>query len=158
MATDYLGARAAAKPTDTSMNLAMLGYGLLFLSVFFAGLTALIAVVIAYSQREAAPRPLRAHFNFQIRMFWIALLLTLLAAACASAGIVASLGDIIGAVEITGFDRTMGLNVEVGDVTIRGSAIALMAAALFLGVASTIWLIVASSVGFVKLASEPIPQ
>lgn len=140
------------------MNLAMLGYGLLFLSVFFAGLTALVAVVIAYSQREAAPRRIRAHFNFQIRMFWIALALTLGAAACASAGVMASLGDIIDAAAISGFDSSGALKIEVADVTIDGGAIALLGAALVLGLLSTAWLIVASSIGFVRLASEPAAQ
>jgi uncharacterized membrane protein len=158
MATEYLGARASTKPVDTSMNLAMLGYGLLFLSVFFAGLTALVAVVIAYSQKEAAPRRIRAHFNFQIRMFWIALALTLGAGACASAGIVASLGDVISAVAISGFDWREGLQLEVSDVTIDGGSIALVGAAVVLCLLSTLWLIVASSIGFVRLASEPAAQ
>ena len=48
---------------ETAENLAMIAYGLLFASIFFAGAPALIAVVIAYSQRqEASPgvaQPLR---------------------------------------------------------------------------------------------------
>ena len=158
MTTDTLGARAGPRATDASMNLAMLGYGLLFLSVFFAGLTALVAVVIAYSQREAAPRRIRSHFNFQIRMFWVALLLTLGAAACASAGIVAGLGQIVDVAAITGFDGAGNVHVELSDVTIDASTLALLAAALVLGALSTFWLIVASSVGFIKLASEPMGQ
>ena len=158
MATDYLGAQAQVRPSDTSMNLAMLGYGLLFLSVFFAGLTALVAVVIAYSQRDAAPKRIRTHFNFQIRMFWVALALTLGAAACASAGIVAGLGQIVDVAAITGFDNAYNLRVELSDVTIDGGTIALLAAAVLLGLLSTFWLIVASSVGFIRLASEPDGQ
>ncbi|HEY8574635.1 hypothetical protein [Phenylobacterium sp.] len=158
MATEYLGARATARPTDTSMNLAMLGYGLLFLSVFFAGLTALVAVVIAYSQKDAAPKRIRSHFNFQIRMFWIALALTLGAAACASAGVVAGLGQIVDVAAISGFDGVGNMHVELSDVTIDSSTIALLGAALVLGLLSTFWLIVASSIGFVRLASEPIGQ
>ena len=158
MATDYLGAHGAVRPADTSMNLAMLGYGLLFLSVFFAGLTSLVAVVIAYSQRDSAPKRIRAHFNFQIRMFWVALALTLGAAACASAGIVAGLGQIIDVAAVTGFDNLGNMHIQLSDVTIDGGTIALLGAALVLGLLSTFWLIVASSVGFIKLASEPIGQ
>jgi uncharacterized membrane protein len=158
MATDYLVAQAGVRPADTSMNLAMLGYGLLFLSVFFAGLTSLVAVVIAYSQREAAPRRIRAHFNFQIRMFWVALALTLGAAACASAGIVAGLGQIIDVATVTGFDNSLNMQLQLSDVTIDAGTIALLGAALVLGLLSTFWLIVASSVGFIKLASEPVGQ
>lgn len=137
------------------MNLAMLGYGLLFLSIFFAGLTALVAVVIAYSQRQSAPRRLRNHFNFQIRMFWIALVLTLGAGACALAGVIAGLGQIVDVAAISGFDRMGALRIELSDVTIDAGTIALLGAALLLGLLSTFWLLIASSVGFIKLASEP---
>lgn len=158
MATDYLGARAEARPSDTSYNLAMLGYGLLFLSIFFAGLTALVAVVIAYSQRESAPRNLRRHFSFQIRMFWVALLLTLGAAACASAGIVSGFGQIIDVAAIEGFTDVGDLEVRLSPVTIDAGTIALLGAAVVLGLLSTVWLLIASSIGFIRLASEPVPQ
>ena len=158
MATDYLGAQASARPSDTSMNLAMLGYGLLFLSVFFAGLTALVAVVIAYSQKDAAPKRIRSHFNFQIRMFWVALALTLGAAACASAGIVAGLGQIVDVAAVTGFDDLGNVRIQLRDVTIDAGTIALLAAAVVLGLLSTFRLIIASSVGFIRLASEPVGQ
>ena len=140
------------------MNLAMLGYGLLFLSVFFAGLTALVAVVIAYSQKDAAPKRIRSHFNFQIRMFWVALALTLGAAACASAGLGAGLGQIVDVAAVTGFDNLGNVRIQLRDVTIDAGTIALLAAAVVLGLLSTFWLIIASSVGFIRLASEPVGQ
>ena len=83
MTTDNRGAERA----DTAENLAMIAYGLLFASIFFAGAPALIAVVIAYSQRREAPTRIRSHFDFQIKVFWAAFALTLAAASCGLAGV-----------------------------------------------------------------------
>jgi uncharacterized membrane protein len=151
MTTAYLGAR----PSEGQMNFAMLGYALLFASIFFAGLPALIAVVIAYSHRDEAPKALRRHFNAQIRIFWVAFSLTLGAAACALAGMIAGLGEIIDVASVSGFDRFGALRVQLSDVTIDATVIALLAAAIVLGFLSSLWLLAASSVGFVRLASEP---
>jgi uncharacterized membrane protein len=156
MTTDFLGARPAARPDETPQNLAMLGYSLLFLAIFFAGLPALIAVFIAYSQRDSAPRHLRSHFSFQIRIFWIAFALTIAAAACATAGVVAGLGEIIDVAAVTGFDGFGALRLELSDVTIPAGVIALLATAVVLGFLSSFWLLLASAIGFIKLASEPV--
>ena len=40
--------------TEAERNLALLAYGLLGVSVFFAGITALVAVIIAYTLHDAA--------------------------------------------------------------------------------------------------------
>jgi uncharacterized membrane protein len=156
MTTSYLGARPVARPAETSMNLAMLGYALLFASIFFAGLPALIAVVIAYSQRGEAPtRALRNHFKGQIRIFWVALTLTLAAASCALAGLVAGLGEIISVATVSGFDRVGGLRIELSEVTLDARILGLLGAAVAFGFLSSIWLLAASSLGFIRLASEP---
>src|SRR5829696_6439022 len=118
MTTSYLGARPEARPADTTMNMAMLGYALLFASIFFAGLPALIAVVIAYAHRKEGSRALRNHFNAQIRIFWVGFALTLAAAACALAGLVAGLGEIIKVAGVTGFDRFGALQIQLSDVTL----------------------------------------
>jgi uncharacterized membrane protein len=67
----------AVQTTGLDRNLALVNYGLLFASVFFAGVPALIAVVLAYTQRDQAANAIRSHYNFQIRIFWIAFALTL---------------------------------------------------------------------------------
>jgi hypothetical protein len=128
------------------MNLAMLGYALLFASIFFAGLPALVAVVIAYSHRGEAAKPLRRHFNSQIRIFWVGFALTLGAAACALAGLVAGLGEIIDVATVSGFDDLGGLRVGLSDhVTFDARIIALLIAAVLLAFLSSIWLLATSS-------------
>lgn len=47
---------------------------ILYLLGFLAGVTAVIGVVIAYSFQRSAPSWLATHFQFQIRTFWIGLL------------------------------------------------------------------------------------
>jgi uncharacterized membrane protein len=46
----------------------------LFLLSLFAGVTSLIGVVVAYVYQGDAPAPLRTHYRFQIRTFWIGVL------------------------------------------------------------------------------------
>jgi uncharacterized membrane protein len=43
----------------------------LYLASLLVGVTSLIAVVIAYVSVGDAPEPLRSHYRFQIRTFWI---------------------------------------------------------------------------------------
>jgi uncharacterized membrane protein len=150
MTTDFLGARSP----ESSQNLAMIGYGLLFASIFFAGFPSLIAVVIAYSQRDAAPRIVRSHFEYQIRIFWVAFALTLAAAACGLAGVISGLGEVIDVAALRGLDRLDTVRVELKAVTIDSGVIALLVAALLLGFTSSLWLLAAPAVGFIRLASE----
>jgi uncharacterized membrane protein len=49
---------------------AKINYFLMLASVFF-GVTALIAVIVAYVYRQECPAWLKSHFDFQIRTFWI---------------------------------------------------------------------------------------
>jgi uncharacterized membrane protein len=43
----------------------------LYLASLLVGITSLVAVVIAYVSVGDAPEPLRSHYRFQIRTFWI---------------------------------------------------------------------------------------
>lgn len=45
---------AGAIRTEAERNLALVAYGMLGFSVFFAGITALVAVIIAYALHDAA--------------------------------------------------------------------------------------------------------
>lgn len=150
MTTEFIGAQAS----ESSQNLAMLGYALLFASIFFAGFPALIAVVIAYSQRSGARRWVRSHYDFQIRIFWVAFVLSLAAAACGLAGVVGSLGEVIGMADITGLDHLETVRIELQDITIGTKVIALLALAILLGFLSSVWLVTSSVVGFFRLASD----
>lgn len=150
MTTDMRGHQKA----ETAENLAMIAYGLLFASIFFAGAPALIAAVIAYSQRrEASPR-VRTHFDFQIRVFWVAFVLTLAAASCGLTGIVTGLGEMIDVASITRIERIESIRIDLSHVTLDGRVIALLIGGVILGFLSSVWLLGASAVGFIRLASE----
>ncbi|MCR5880329.1 hypothetical protein [Phenylobacterium sp. J367] len=150
MTTDTLAGGAG----DNSQNLAMLGYALLFASIFFAGFPALIAVVIAYSQRGSSGALIGSHFAFQIRIFWVAFALSLAAAACGLAGVIGGLGEVVSMAEITGLDHLETIRVQFQDFTIGTKVIALIALALLLTFLSSLWLLCAPAVGFIRLASE----
>jgi uncharacterized membrane protein len=49
-------------------------YVLYLLSLVTGGLTSIVGLVIAYVNVGGAPEPLRSHYRFQIRTFWIGLL------------------------------------------------------------------------------------
>lgn len=49
----------------------------LYLVSLAVGVTLLVGVVMAYVNVGGAPEPLRAHYRFQIRTFWIGALYTL---------------------------------------------------------------------------------
>lgn len=53
---------------------AKINYFLMLVSLFAGGVTALIAIIIAYVYRSDSPEWLQSHFDFQIRTFWIGLL------------------------------------------------------------------------------------
>ena len=62
--------QARPGPSDTSAKIIYVLY-LLSLAV---GVTHLIGVVMAYMNVGDAPEPLRTHYRFQIRTFWMSLL------------------------------------------------------------------------------------
>lgn len=47
----------------------------LYLLAFATGITAIIGLIIAYSQRAAAGPAMQSHYTFLIRTFWIGLIL-----------------------------------------------------------------------------------
>jgi uncharacterized membrane protein len=60
-----------APPSDATAKVV---YVLYLLSLVTGGLTHLVGVVIAYAKVGGAPEPVRSHYRFQIRTFWIGLL------------------------------------------------------------------------------------
>jgi len=63
----------AAVGREPSTTVAKIVY-VLYLLGFFAGITALIGVVMAYIYKDDAPDWLRTHYELQIRTFWMMLL------------------------------------------------------------------------------------
>jgi uncharacterized membrane protein len=58
---------------ENGKQLALLNYILYFIG-FFVGVTAVIALVIAYVKRSEAAEWVQTHFTYQIRTFWIGVL------------------------------------------------------------------------------------
>jgi uncharacterized membrane protein len=70
---------AAAPPSAPVKDTTAKIIYVLYLLSFFAGVTSLIGVVMAYVYQGDAPEPLRTHYRFQIRTFWIGVLYAFLA-------------------------------------------------------------------------------
>ena len=136
---------------ELDRNLALLIYGLLISSVFFAGIPAVIAVVIAYAQRGEASAAVRSHHDFQIRIFWVAFAFSMIAAACVIGAIVVGIGDLLD----VGLSGGWGaVSVDWSNVRINGVVVALAAGALLSSVLGGVWLLAAPAFGFIRLASE----
>ena len=131
-------------------GVAMLNYGLLFVSVFFAGVPALIAVALAYAQSAKAPAGLKRHFRIQIRIFWIAFFLALLAGGCGFAGVVMA---VIELARSAGWVWTWD-DVDLRALRVGGDIVVLLVAAVILSLIDAAWLMISSALGFIRLASD----
>ncbi len=145
---------SAVRARETSRNLALLNYALLFAAFFFAGVPALVAVVIAYAQRDSAPEPDRSHFTFQIRAFWGAFILALVAGVAGLAAVIHILVSLYDLASTLGWDGFDGMEVVIGQVAIDATLLALVVGAVLLTFLSGLWLIAASILGAIRLASD----
>lgn len=139
---------------DVDSNLALLNYGLLFVSILFAGMPGLVAVVIAYVQRDVASPALRSHFQYQIRIFWVALALTVVAALSALGALAVGVGEIIDIVMHQRWDAWDSVSFELSDIDLHPSIILLLGVTAIASLAATIWLVLAPAVGFIRLVSQ----
>jgi len=138
----------------TARNLTLVNYSLLFAAVFLAGVPALIAVVIAYAQRDEVSAKLRSHHDFQIRIFWVAFALTLAAGVCFLAAIVRVASELVQFTRANGWDGLAGVRVDLSALSIDSSVIAFVVASLVLSFLCALWLVAAPAFGFIRLASE----
>ena len=140
-----------ASHDDIDRNLAFLTYALLFFSIFFAGVPALIAVAIAYARRRDADALARGHHAFQIWIFWVGFLLALLAGA---AGLSAILTSLAAALRLAAHDNWNGWGaLRLSDV-VGPASLSFAVASGVLGVSAAVWLVVTSVYGAVRLASN----
>lgn len=139
--------------SDTDRNLAMVIYGLMVAAIFFAGVPALIGVIIAYAQRDNVSPALAQHHRFQIRIFWAAFILSLIAGVCALTAAVLSVGDIIAFSQAGGWDKLFAGEATVADMRIDTVAFVLIGVAILLSILTGLWLIAAPAVGFIRLAN-----
>jgi uncharacterized membrane protein len=141
---------------EVDRNLAFLTYGLLFFSVFFAGVPALIAVAIAYARRKDADPLVRGHHSFQIWIFWVGFLMALLAGAAGLTGIMMIVGEALRLSSVNSWQGFGSVRLEdvVGPLTMS-----FIATFFLLGVCAGLWLVVTSIYGVVRLAShKPMGQ
>lgn len=144
---------AMAERSESRRNLALLNYGLLFASVFFAGVPALIAVIIAYSQKDQAPADIRSHHDFQIRIFWVALATTLIAAASVLGVVMGLVGELFEMSRAQGWRQWDDVRIELRDLSIDTGVVLMGASAVLFSAITWLWLIIAPAYGAIKLAS-----
>jgi uncharacterized membrane protein len=143
----------AAQPRSADRTLAMVNYALLFSSVFLAGVPGLIAAVLAYAQRDQADADIRSHFDFQIRIFWIALAIALVAGALGLAAVVMAVGEAL-QYGVNGWDAWEGFDPHLSEITVSAGLIFTIVGSVALWVLSALWLLAAPAFGFIRLASE----
>ena len=147
--------QAGAVP-EVDRNLAFLTYALLFFSIFFAGVPALIAVAIAYARRKDADPFVRGHHSFQIWIFWVGFTLALFAGAAGLSAVMLAAGEAIRQASAENWQGWRALRVAdiVGPLTLTFGALFVV-----LGVCAAVWLATTSLYGFVRLASlRPMRQ
>ena len=147
--TDQLTGRGP----EAARNLALVNYGLLFAAIFFAGVPALIAVIIAYSQRDEAPPALRSHHDFQIRIFWVAFALTMAAGACGLGALISGVGELLEFTRANGWQDFNTVNIDLSRLQFDGRIVALLVSAVVLSLLAGLWLIAAPAIGFIRLVS-----
>jgi uncharacterized membrane protein len=141
-------------PADTDRNLALVAYGLLAIAVFFAGLPALVAAMIAYSQRRDAPPAIASHYAFQIRIFWVAFAFSLVASTCGIAFLITGIGDLFTFLGSGGWDRLTAGRMTMAEFKVDALPLGLLAAALGLTAVVGAWLIGCSIFGFLRLVNQ----
>ncbi|MCE3288255.1 MAG: hypothetical protein K0R83_267 [Caulobacter sp.] len=140
-----------ARRFDTERVMGLINYGLLFSAIFFAGVPAIVAVILAYTQRSAAGSVMREHYRFQIQIFWIGFLLALIAGICGLWAIFDVSSDLWGSADIHG-------DVQVTDLDWTGQVIGLFIAAGVSLALMALWSLAAPAVGFIRLATASRPS
>jgi uncharacterized membrane protein len=139
--------------SESARNLAFINYGLLFASIFFAGVPALIAAIVAYSQQDEAPPTIRSHYKFQIRVFWIAFGLALAAGLSFLGVVIRVTSEVFQFTQLPGWDVHDNVKLDLSNVTLDGTLMALLASSALFATLGGVWLILAPALGFVRLAS-----
>jgi uncharacterized membrane protein len=138
--------------------LAALGYLLLLAAPCCFGVSALVAVALAYGRKPAAQPLTLGHYGFQTRIFWIGLVLALLMVLAAAFGAAVLYGDVMAAVrEHVSLADYFAAASQLDDIKFHPTGVIALIVSGLLGLATTIWLIVTSVFGLVRLASnQPI--
>ena len=167
-----LAARSPADPAPRRLNMArsaetvvdpvlagfdhvvaLLGYGLLFVSVFLLGVPALAAAALAYAHNRDSHLLVATHYRFQLRIFWTAVLLLLLAVASLAGSSVILLQQVFDFVRdhLPGMSGVIGHGPAPWTVPLAGA----LGLAFFVFLALALgWTLIASVIGFFRLLSN----
>jgi uncharacterized membrane protein len=129
------------------------GYVLLLAAPFTFGVTALAAVALAYARRPFASTPVHSHYGFQLRIFWVGLILALLSAAVLVFGAGSLYQDVMASLNHQPPDGSIIPLPDENAVKLRPVGVLSLMAGGALALATMAWLIVTSIFGLVRLAS-----
>lgn len=135
--------------------LALTAYGLLIVSVFTFWVPALVAAAIAYAHRRDSDPLNGSHFRFQLTIFWVGVVLFLLAVvAFVSAGGFALGGAIAALPGLSWSTISAAPSMGAG-----GAALLLLVGGVGLLALGTLWTLGAAAWGCLRLVSDrPIGQ
>ena len=148
---------AGSLRTEAERNLALLGYGLLGVSIFFAGITAVVAVGIAYALHDAATDDLSRHFRFQIRIFWVGvgfILLTVVAGLVAAFGAVGNLLHQAAPTDMVTQIQMFGRQYDLSGLRITPLVVVSAVVSAGAGMLGALWMLIAPTIGFIRLATS----
>jgi len=148
---------AGSLRTEAERNLALLGYGLLGISIFFAGVTAVVAVGIAYALHDAATEDLSRHFRFQIRIFWVGvgfILVTLVAGLVAAFGAVGNLLHQAAPTDMVTQIEVFGRQFDLSGLRITPLVVIATGVSAGAGLLGALWMLIAPTTGFIRLATS----
>lgn len=143
--------------TEAERNLALLAYGLLGVSMFFAGITALVAIIIAYVLQDAATEELSRHFRFQIRIFWIGVAAFAVTVVAGTVAVLASAGALLHTAPPPDMVKTVhvfGHGIDLSGLRITPLVVTAAAVCVGSAVLGALWMVLASTIGFIRLASS----
>ncbi len=129
---------------------ALVNYVLLFIAPFTLGALGLAAIGVAYARRGYADPVTRTHYDFQIRRYWMDLVLVGLGFICGAGALAAGFGA---AIEEGMAAMGVRIPVHYDAVHIGAGAIFLLVAWLVLWAIGLIGLLLGSIYGAVRLAS-----
>lgn len=139
---------SAIHPADRLAALA--NYGLLVVAPFTLNALGLVAVFFAYARRRYADPIARSHYDYQIRRYWMDLVLVGLGFICAAGALAAGFGA-----AIEGVMAEFGVRIPVhyDAVHIGAGAIVLLVAWLVLWAMGLLGLLFGSIFGALRLVS-----
>jgi len=143
--------------TSFERGVALIAYGLLFVSPFGLGVPALVGLMLAFVHRDDPHSLTRSHYRFQVRIFWTTLVCLVLGAALA----IGAGGFAIGTVYHFLRENLPQLGLPVGGFRGMGDAQQeggwLLLAGLAFLAGAVVYIMTAALYGFIKLlAGRPI--